>query len=322
MHVTTPPGISFATGVLPAPGGAKDTYQADVSDLFEAPYSAFGPMHQARIELPGGAVELDVLPGEVSLDREVLRRWVEASARAVATYYGRFPLRRALVLLLPTRGAGFGFAKTLGNGGATILAPVGGAIREETLRNDWVMTHELVHLAFPNMPRKHIWLEVGIATYVEPIARARVGTLDESRVWHGLIRGLPQGLPQEGDRGLDQTPTWGRTYWGGALFCLLADLEIREKTSNARSLDDALRAILAAGGDITVRWPLARALDVGDAATGLHVLRDLHARMGTSPAPVDLDAIWKRLGVRLHGGEVTYDDSAPLAAIRRSITAR
>ena len=58
---------------------------------------------------------------------------------------------------------------------------------------------------------------------------------------------MPKGLPAAGDRGLDYTPTWGRTYWGGALFCLLADIDIRKRTSNRFGLQDALRAIVAAG---------------------------------------------------------------------------
>lgn len=57
----------------------------------------------------------------------------------------------------------------------------------------------------------------------------------------------PFGRPEAGDRGLDRTPTWGRTYWGGAFFCFVADVQIREATHGAKSLDDALRAIVAAG---------------------------------------------------------------------------
>jgi hypothetical protein len=41
-----------------------------------------------------------------------------------------------------------------------------------------------------------------------------------------MVSGMPQGEPQRGDRGLDGTHTWGRTYWGGAMFCLLTDVEI------------------------------------------------------------------------------------------------
>jgi predicted metalloprotease with PDZ domain len=196
---------------------------------------------------------------------------------------------------------------------------VGRGAGEAELRTDWVLAHEMVHLGIPNLPRSHRWLEEGIATYVEPIARARRGTISADEVWTGLVKGLPNGLPQPGDRGLDRTHTWGRTYWGGALFCFLADLEIRDRTRNRRSLDDALRGILAAGGDISVSWPLERLLREGDRATGVPVLAELHARMGGKPEDVDLDGVWRRLGVRANGEAVAFDDSAPLAAVRRSI---
>ena len=43
--------------------------------------------------------------------------------------------------------------------------------------DDWIITHEMVHLAFPSVAEKHHWIEEGLATYVEPVARARVGQL-------------------------------------------------------------------------------------------------------------------------------------------------
>jgi hypothetical protein len=118
----------------------------------------------------------------------------------------------------------------------------------------------MVHLALPSVADKHHWIEEGIATYVEPIARVEAGNLDVETVWLELVEGLPQGLPQSGDAGLDYTHTWGRTYWGGALFCLLADLEIRRATANKFGLRDALRAIVSAGGNIETAWPLVRCL--------------------------------------------------------------
>src|SRR5262249_5325506 len=186
--------------------------------------------------------------------------WIRNSANVVAKYYGFFPVERVLLLVLPGGGNGFGYGKTLGNGGASILLPIGLATTARELDEDWMLVHEMVHLGFPSVPRQHLWLEEGIATYVEPFARARAGRLSVEEAWRGLMRGLPNGLPERGDRGLDNTHTWGRTYWGGALYCLLADLEIRERTAGKRSLDDALRAILSAGGNVAVRWDLSRAL--------------------------------------------------------------
>jgi hypothetical protein len=80
------------------------------------------------------------------------------------------------------------------------------------------MTHELVHLAISSLPDEHHWLEEGLATYVEPIARSQDGQLPATNVWHGMLAGMPEGQPRRGDHGLDETHTWGRTYWGGAMF--------------------------------------------------------------------------------------------------------
>src|SRR5205823_14815394 len=61
---------------------------------------------------------------------------------------------------------------------------------------------------FPLGRGNHHWIEEGIATYVEPIARIRAGYLAPRRMWVDLVRDMPQGLPQKGDRGLDRTHTW------------------------------------------------------------------------------------------------------------------
>ena len=63
-------------------------------------------------------------------------------------------------------------------------------------------------------------------------------------------------------------------------------------------------------------------LEIGDRATGVPLLGELYARMKDEPSPVDLDALWRELGVRVTGAHVILDDAAPLAATRRAITAR
>ena len=315
LRVTTPPGVSFATGLFPAGAGV---YEANLSDLPEAPYSAFGPFSTSSIRVTGGEVEVAILPGETVLDRPALLAWVERAAGDVAAYYGRFPLSRTLVILIPGGRRAVGFGTTMGNGGGSIMIWVGAAATETELRRDWVLTHEMVHLGLPNLPRAQHWMEEGLATYVEPIARARHGHLSVEEVWTDLVRRTPQGVPGSG--GLDANRGFGAIYWGGALFWLLADVEIRERTDNQRGLEHALRGIVAAGGTIESRWPIEKALAEGDRAVGLGVLVPLHARMGPAPMPMDLDDLWSRLGVVRGTGSVTFDDRAPLAAVRRAIT--
>jgi predicted metalloprotease with PDZ domain len=126
-------------------------------------------------------------------------------------------------------------------------------------------------------------------------------------------------LPHSGDRGLDFTPTWGRTYWGGALFCLLADVEIRRRTGNGKGLVDGLRAVLRAGGNISADWKLERILRICDEATGVKVTQELYAKMRAEPYPVDLEQLWKQLGVVRRGDTVLLRNDAPLAGTRRAI---
>ncbi|MGB8481325.1 MAG: hypothetical protein WCE63_21170 [Acidobacteriaceae bacterium] len=190
-----------------------------------------------------------------------------------------------------------------------------------TLASDWTMTHEFVHTALPSLSPDHHWLEEGLATYVEPIARAQIGTLSPEQAWGETLRNMAQGEPRSGDGGLDQTHSWASTYWGGALFCLMADVSIREKTANQKGLQDALRGILAAGGSIADDWPISKVLDVGDRATGTSVLADLYRRMGDAPYdPIDLTSLWEQLGIRADHAAIKFDDHAPLARIRQAIT--
>ena len=139
-------------------------------------------------------------------------------------------------------------------------------------------------------------------------------------MWFEVVRDMHQGLPAAGDEGLDNTHTWGRTYWGGALFCLLADVEIHRETSNKKGLEDALRAILDAGGDIRYDWPIEKALKIGDQTTGVPVLENLYGKMKDQPYNVDLPALWQQLGIDREGDKVVFVDTAPLAKAREAIT--
>lgn len=274
----------------------------------------------AQLEIGGGKIEVIFSSAPAEPLRKLVLGWVASSARAVTVYYEQFPVSHLQIRLRFFDGRGVRGGRTTGWDGASIEISVGRASAASDFTEDWVLTHEMVHLAFPSVPEEHHWIEEGSATYIEPIARARAGDLTPEKIWGDLVDGLPQGLPQPGDSGLDFTPTWGRTYWGGALFCLLADVEIRKRTGNKKGLEDALRAILKAGGTIESDWPLTRTLEIGDGATGVPVLRELYDKMKGTPAPVDLKELWKELGVERRNGRIEFNGGAPLAALRKSIT--
>jgi hypothetical protein len=286
--------------------------------------AAASPVVESRqLDVGGAKITVNIAAGRTDLPAPRLFAWVYRAARAVNAYYVNFPVARAEVNVRPAPGRDgifHGFTFFPDSGLLTTRISVGEHTTEAELADDWMMTHELVHMGFPAMADEHHWIEEGIATYVEPIGRAQDGQIPVESIWQQLVEGLPKGEPEPGDRGLDHTHTWGRTYWGGALFCLMADVGIRRETQNRFGLQDALRGIVAAGGTMDHEWSIDRALSTGDKATGTRVLHDLYAKMKDAPAPVDLDLLWRQLGVVTGGGRITFREDAPLAAIRRAIT--
>src|SRR5229473_5542675 len=274
----------------------------------------------SSLQIGNARIEIRIEGSPPRLPTKDIFRWVRSAAESVTAYYGRFPVPQVLIRITPFEGKGVHNGMTFGDRGGRIIIRVGNETSPSEFASDWMLTHEMVHLAFPSMDEKHHWIEEGIATYVEPIARVRAGHLTADQMWLDLVRDMHQGLPQVGDRGLDHTHTWGRTYWGGALFCLLADVEIRRQTNNAKGLEHALRGILEAGGDIRKDWTLEAALRAGDRAVGVSVLQPLYAKMKDKPVRVDLAILWSQLGVQSDGVNVRCDDNATLAAIGRAIT--
>ncbi len=284
------------------------------------PYDGFDKLAKTDLEISGGTIHVAFAPGNMALPQEKVLDWVRASAKAVSTYYGRFPVNSLRLLLVPIDGPRVRGGTTWGYRGAAIRIPLGRDSTEDVLRRDWVMVHEMVHTALPDLDDRYAWLSEGLAVYVEPIARVQAGDLTAKEIWQAMMRDMPKGLPQSGDQGLDNTDTWGRKYWGGAMFCLLADIEIRKRTGNRFGLQDAMRGVIAAGGNHEHDWPIARVFSTADKAVGVDVLTRLHNEMGPKPVTPDLAALWRDLGLKSQGEDLAFDDAAPLAAIRKAIT--
>ena len=287
------------------------------------PAAGIASTHELKIG--ESVLQVDFANGSMDLTTDQVLKHIREASEAINTYYGRFPVARARILVVPTQSGG---REAIGG---TTWGDVGGFPAFTRLRiaehatqadldDDWVTTHELDHMAFPNLPEENHWMEEGLASYVEPVARVMTGNLQAPRIWADMVRGMPQGEPKPGDEGLDRTHTWGRTYWGGALFCLVADVEIRKQTHNRKGLRDALRAIVAEGGTIDHSWPLDRAFAVGDKATDTHVLSDMYAKWKDAPVEVDLPNLWEELGVRPAGRDAEFDSKARLAKVREAIT--
>ena len=220
-----------------------------------------------RVAVPGGEIVMTVGP-HAPVPRAALIAWIENSARAITEIFGRFGVPEAR-LDIRTGGRGRIHGGRTDDLVAHVSLSLGRDTTPEDLAVDWVLTHEFVHLATPTLPRRAMWFMEGVATYVEPLARARTCLLGADAFWAGIVEGLPNG-----------------------------------------------------GGDVRAGWTLEQALDAADKGVGegLNVLTHLHAAWGKTAVPVDLPALFKRLGVSRAGGRVIYDDAAPLARIRQELT--
>jgi len=274
---------------------------------------------------PGGSVRV-FYPQDIPPTFEPeLRAYVQMATDAVTGYVGRFPVALVEVRARIFHGSGIRRGRTFGkspdptNPACMILISIGDQTSHQDLMDDWMLTHEMLHLAFPNMPDDKHWAEEGLSTYAEPIARVRVGNLQPERIWGDMVRDMHKGEPADADNGLDHTHTHDRTYWGGALFYMMADVEIRKKSHNKKGLEDALRGILSKGGNITQDWSIENTFHAGDKATHTHVLMDLYKIMKDEPSSVDLAILWSQLGIIEENGTIRFNDKAPLANVRRTI---
>lgn len=271
------------------------------------------------LDVDGVRVSVEFADSDFSNGTLPLVAWIKRSLSIVAAYYGQFPVSELRIRVSSTDAGGVRHGTTFGAHGAFIRMTVGREVTQTELFNDWVLVHEMTHLALPDVGPDHVWLSEGLATYVEGIERAQAGNRTPADVWAEQARSMPRGLPQPGDEGLDHTHTWGRTYWGGALFCLLADVEIRRRTDNHVGLQTALRAITRESGGLTSDWPIERVLAVGDTAVGTKVLEELYQRSKDAPLTTDLPSLWQSLGVEPEDGAVELTQDAPLAKIRDAI---
>ena len=125
----------------------------------------------STLSVGGACIEVVTDPSSPSLALEELV-WVKTAAKSVRIYYGVFPISPISIHITPFRGRGIRNGMAFGTEkGGRITIRVGNETSRAELASDWMLVHEMVHLAFPSVAEEHHWIEEGIASYVGPIAR-------------------------------------------------------------------------------------------------------------------------------------------------------
>ncbi len=313
LTMKTAAGVDFAFG----DAGEKNVFRGAIGDLEQAPYAAVGSFRRMHFD-DAPTLEIVVSGAEPSLGDARLSHWIHEAVENLRTFYDGYPVHHVLLIVHVQPGPRVGGATTMGNGGASIEVRFGEDATDHQVANDWILTHEMFHTAFPGLSREHHWAEEGMATYLEPIARARRGVVAGDEVWREWYESMPLGQPEPEDQGLDRTHTGGRTSWGGALFWFQMDIGARRASSNAKGIRDIFAQIYRQA-DVAVRWPMTKVVRACDEASASDVASKLYAAHAEQPVKVDLDGLFRDLGVRMDAGALVFDDAAPLASIRKAM---
>lgn len=323
LHVTfrMPSELNALHALTPLTDGQDDTFTLDTSGLSFAGYAAFSTRPAQTATVPGrdGAtvpILVHAAAADFALGEAVLANWVGYFASVSAAYWQGFPVGRLLVVILPDGpGDSVTFGRVRGGGGATLQVVAGRNVNLETLyRRDWILTHELLHLAQPFLPRDGVWLMEGMATYIEPLLRHFTGLYGADQVWAEWLRGMPTGSMGLNLQGLSR----GNPYWTGALALLATHVAILQHSDGSRSIADCLRAGLSRTGNATMRAETRQLIHACDTAVGMSVLADFMTNYKES-AEFNLPDLWKQLGIRRENDTVLYSENFAAAELRRSI---
>ena len=257
----------------------------------------------------GYEVWLDDQTGDAEHANE-LNSWVERALASVSETTGGAAER---IHILAQRGDAGATTR-----GRTITLNLEDGPRPRRPSSEWVLPHELIHASFPSLWDPDLWLEEGLATYLEPLVRVRAGQLAEGEMWSDLARDLPQGKPRVGEGGLQGTRTWHRLYWQGAVFWLQAELAIFQRTSGQHNLTDALCAW--ARLEDSDDFGAEQAFTAMDAALGQPILFDLYRKASARGIDQNPTRLLAELGVTRTAAGVAFQADAPAAELRRRLT--
>src|SRR5262249_49145826 len=116
----------------------------------------------SRLKVGGATITVSIASGRLDLPQSSILRWITRAATAGSVYYGRFPVETVQLRVHPeNEESGVFNGTTWGYEGGFTRISVGQHTTERQLDSDWMLTHEFIHMAFPDLPDQHHWMEEG-----------------------------------------------------------------------------------------------------------------------------------------------------------------
>src|SRR5512137_1563312 len=100
----------------------------------------------SRFAIGGARIDVTIGAGKLEISQSDLLRWVKSAAESVTAYYGRFPLPHLSLRISSFEGRGVRHGQTFATDGGLIIIRLGNATAPAELTDDWMLTHEMLHL--------------------------------------------------------------------------------------------------------------------------------------------------------------------------------
>ena len=311
--------------------GESDVYELTTSPQSSTAPAVFGDFEYHEARIPGATLRITVLNGERPLDSDALVEWVAEAASHITLVYGTFPNPSPSVVVIPVGSRSWSdapvpFGRVIRDGGETIELFVNENRPIEDYYGHWTATHEFSHLMTPYITSRHRWVSEGFAQYYQNLLLARAGHYSEQRAWQELYEGFERGRGSAIGRSPNEVANGGwrggtmKIYWTGAVVALLGDVELRERSNGAQSLDTVLKELMECCLPSDRMWSGPEFYQELDAIAGRPVFMPLYRQYANSTEFPDAMATLARLGVEIEDETVSLRDDAELSAMRRRMT--
>ncbi len=269
LTVVTPPGWKVATGLPEVDSAAQKTFRAENFDiLYDSPFEC-GNFKQIDFQVRGVPHRI-VIDGEGNYDPDRMRRDVQKIVETEVALFGQIPYHDYTFILHLRGGGGIEHLNSTSLGFSR-----NGFANENGWRNFYgLVAHEFFHLWNVKRIRpdalgpfdytkenytRSLWVAEGITSYYGDLTVRRAGLMSEKDYLDGLASSIQsfQNTPGRLEMSAEEASfnAWIKEYRPdensvnsqisyydkGELLGLLLDLEIRRRTSNAKSLDDVMR---------------------------------------------------------------------------------
>ncbi len=270
VHFNLPDEIRVS---VPWPEESRNTFLLGRSPESANATVVFGRFEYHELSVPQATLRVSLIKSDTAMNTDTILSWLAATATDITLAYGRFPNPSPQIVVLPAGVRGrtdrsfrtgstkaVRFGRVVRDGGESVELFVNHSAPLEKFLLDWTATHEFSHLMLPYVSRKQKWISEGFAQYYQNILLARSGAYEPAHAWQKLYNGLERGrksrpeLSPNGAAAGNFRDGLMKVYWSGAALALLADMQLREQSDGAESLDLALDRLQACCLPATEVW--------------------------------------------------------------------